>query len=256
MARNALAVFLALGYPASLSAANVPKNAKRPKVKVTFDRTDFQMSYGKTLDLCMKVVPAGRFTPKIQFASSPAGVIEGKFGGSATCAASFAPIQIKASLTQCAASASLLIRVNNKTVATLPGAVLLPDIVSSTLAANEGCPNGYGASKKFFVHFRTGVEGATADFDGLPAHENLTFVSNGCGLFEGIESDWAIGPPDAPSNAVDDGNSKCFSDPVSCTTVISQTFTIGSCFTSPPTTITFQVSGEVGDVTRSDEGGQ
>ncbi|MBI3299907.1 MAG: hypothetical protein HYZ75_17215 [Elusimicrobia bacterium] len=146
MARNFLAAFLVVGYPANLSAKEVPSNAKRPKVKITFDRANFQVSYGQTAEFCMKVQPPVRFKPKVVFASNPAGSLEGKFGGSATCPdSSFSSIQVKASTTTaCASSANLLINVKDKTVVggTLAGTVLVPTSEFANLFSTESCTIG------------------------------------------------------------------------------------------------------------------
>lgn len=244
----------------AFGAVSVPQaQIFRPKVKVTFDRANFEVSYGKTLDLCMKIVPRTRFKSLITFDSSPVGVIEGKFGGTATCPdSSYDQIQISANVAKCEASASLLVKVHGKTVSggTLPGTVMLPNKVTAVLAENNGCPGGYGASKIYYVYFKSNVEGATPNFNGLNAHENLSFPSNGCNLATGIEFDWIIGDPPVPTNAIDDANSKCFDVPATCTSIVNQTFTVGSCITSPATTITFNFVNGLGDITRSDEGGQ
>lgn len=246
-------------YGASKSAPQTRKS--RPRVKVEFDRQNYLVSYGKTLDLCMKVTPAAsaNFSPLIAapFSSNPTGALTGKFGGVAECAAGFSRIQLGASLAKCEAAPSFIVTTNGRPRrASLSGTVMLPDIVRSSLFSNEGCPGGFGASKEFAVRFESS-QGANPNFDGLSAHENLLFPVDGCGMKPGkLEGTWTLGEEPNPHNSLIDANTFCSSEPETCTTKIEQTFTIGACTTSPPTTITFGFVNGVGDVTRSDTGAQ
>lgn len=252
-------------YGASKSSPQTRKH--RPRVKVEFDRPNYLVSYGGTLDLCMKVTPvaSANFSPlkANPFSSNPAEALTGNFGGAAQCAAGFSKIQLGASLAVCEAAPSFIVTTNGRPRrASLPGTVMLPDIVRSTVFANPGCPVGFGISKEFAVRFKSS-QGANPSFDELSAHENLTFPVDGCGMEPAkLEGTWTLGRKDAPedptppTNSLIDANTFCATEPIWCTTTIKQTFTIGACTTSPPTTITFQMAGTTGDVTRDDMGAQ
>jgi len=260
---NFVAFILALTIAPTLSyGASAPQTRKsRPKVKVTFDRENFQVSYGKTIDLCMKIVPKAKFTPLITFGSNPPGLIQGSFGGAATCPdATYSKIRISATLTDCLAEANLLIKVNNKTVATLPGTILLPDKVFATIRAGAGgcSPGEYGALQAYFIHFESTVEGSTPDFNGLTVTEHLDTDGqpNGCEILTSADytpPPWTMGEAPAISNTIDDNNGKCgvFAT-TTCFTRINQTFTVGSC-TTPVRTISVNIVNGSGTVTRSDE---
>lgn len=275
MARNLLAVCLAV-VPARLSAADPPPTpANRPKVKIAFDRASFQVSYGQTAEFCMKVDPPTRFKPKVRFASSPAGALEGKFGGAASCPdASFNSIQVKASTaTACAASPNLLIKVNNKTVVggTLPATVILPTSETMTKMANpvRDCSTvflGVPGTQYDFVDQWLVTEAAASaglNLTGVPFREDLTVLSNNCtgvvGRFLPV-GQTSSNPGLLPGNGVSQPNQWidligfCGSEsvragetpPRNCSVSRRQAITVGSCFVQNNTqTISFDASGNV-----------
>lgn len=275
MSRALLVGFLAVGYPASLSAKEVPSNAKRPKVKITFDRASFQVSYGQTIEFCMKVQPPVRFKPKVVFASNPAGALEGRFGGSVSCAdSSFSSIQVKASTaTACAASASLLIKVKDKTVVggTLPTTVIIPTSETMSKMANpiRDCSTVFfgvpGTQYDFVDQWLVTETAASAGLDltGVPFREDLTVLSNNCTGVVGKflpAGQTSSNPGMLPGEGVSQLNQWidligfCGAEsvkagetpPRNCSVSRRQAITVGSCFIQNITqTISFDANGNV-----------
>jgi len=255
---------LMLGHGLSFGASTPQPKVKRPKVKITFDRADFQASYGQTAEFCMKVNPRIPFKTKVVFASNPAGAFVGNFGGTATCPdSSYDSIQVKASPdTQCVASATLLIKVNSKTVGSLPGTITLPTDENHTLIANfqDTCTTGF--DQLFYLTFVGNGTGAPANFKGVPVQEihDFTGLPNSCGM-ERFPTQWTIGVPEGSlpvplgPNQIDDANSKCggTGELASCVTQLRQRFKVGACPPTPEYVHTFRVNASgVGCVQRGD----
>ena len=246
-------------------AADYPQAQKnRPKVKITFDRASLSQSYGETVSMCMKISPRTRFKPKVTFASNPVGALVGQFGGDATCAdATWDKIQVKASPdTVCVASANLLVKVNAKTVSTLPGTITLPNNENHTLIANYQATCTTGFDQLFYLTFVGNGTGAPANFKGVPVQEihDFTGLPNSCGM-ERFPTQWTIGVPEGSlpvplgPNQIDDANSKCGGTGVlaSCVTQLRQRFKVGACPPTPEYVHTFRVNASgIGCVQRGD----
>jgi len=248
--------YLAIFITSETASAAPNAHHTYTKPTITFSPAAFTLSYGQTGTICATVTPS-RMASKIAWVNSnnAPGVFTITPGTSSGCGAGVA-LTITSNQTVCTSTGSVRAVLNGKTVASAQGTVQLPDKVSATVYQNPGCPGGYGALKIYFVHFATN-EGGTPNFNGLSAHENLDTSGqpNDCGFDTSHPQGWTIGESPAPSNAVDDANGQCGSDPITCTTVINQTFTIGSC-TTPLDTITLNLVNGVGTVVRSDSGGQ
>lgn len=232
-----LAVFgLTLG-PAVLFAASFPQSQiKRPKVKVSFDRTSLTVSYGQTVEFCMKVVTTSPFLPKIKFGSTPAGALEGKVGGSATCAdSSFTSVQVKASTSACIVSANLLAKVNDKTVATLPAIVVLPTADVAAFFRNHTCAEAGATPPGGFTEWTITFSGsAPATFDGLTVNESFTPVAPGpsdpvsCGITTPTPGPGPIGES-GHNQAIDTLGTCDQTHLVECQSAFLQSVTIGAC---------------------------
>lgn len=269
---GALWFYLMLAWPSSSFAATIPQSQlPRPKVKITFDRTSFQVSYGQTIEFCMKVEPATRFTPKVQFASTPAGALEGKFGGTATCPATYSSIQVKApTATTCVASANLLIRVNNRTVKILPGTIIIP--TSETMAKQgpviRDCSTVFAVSGTQFDFVDQWLATETSasaglNLTGVPLREDLTVLTNNCSGIIGqafvvgqTETNSTVLPGvgvTQPNQWIDLVGYCGFASvqagqtpPTNCAVTRRQAITVGSCFIQNNTlTISFNASGSV-----------
>lgn len=257
---------LPLGVLPCFGASFPQAPIKRPKVKITFDRATFQQSYGQTIEFCMKVSPRSPFKPKIVFDSDPAGALVGNFGGTANCPdSSYDSIQVKASPdTQCVASANLLLKLNSKPVATLPGTITLPTDENYTFVANYQATCLTGFDQLFFLTLTSNGTGAAANFKGVPVDEiqDFTGLPNSCGMSP-YPTHWTIGEannlipvPLGPSQ-IDDKNTLCGeAGPgglISCVTQMRQSFKVGACPPTPQYVHTFRTNASgVGCVQRGD----
>ena len=175
--------FAAQVYAAS---ASVPGKQPRPKVKTTFDQTAYTLSYGQTLDACIKIVPEASGKAAITFGSDPQGVLSGRFGGAATCPDStWDQIQIISATSLCTGSASLTVLLNsptvkNKEINRVSATIILPTADVAQFFANHACSEisggtGPGGAVDWTVTFNGPANQASGSFDGLTANETIAY---------------------------------------------------------------------------------
>ena len=263
---------LSVGILEAASAAPLRRKYDRPAV--AFAPATFTVTYGKTKTLCATVTPARMAS---QFASAAAwgnsaaapGVFTITPGADPSCTGPGKIfLMVLSNLTKCSGQGSVVAKFTSpppeskiRVAGAAQGTVLLPKSSAATLKINEGCPGGFGAQKTYYVRFASDA-GTTPDFNGLGVHENLDTIDqpNTCDFNTNFPQSWTIGTQSdetpAPQNSIDDGNGKCgFDSTDSCSTIINQSFTVGSC-TTAPITINFTMTNGVGTITRSDSGGQ
>lgn len=267
-----VAVLLLGGLLEMASAAPLRRKYDRPAV--AFTPATFTITYGKTKTLCATVTPArmaSQFSSASAWGNSAAapGVFTITPGTDASCTGPGKIfLTVLSKLTTCSGQGSVVAKFTSpppesklRVAGAAQGTVSLPKSSAATLKINEGCPGGFGAQKTYYVRLASDA-GTSPDFNGLSVNENLDTINqpNTCDFNTNFPQSWTIGTQSdetpAPQNSFDDGNGKCgFDSTDSCSSIINQSFTVGSC-TTTPITINFTMTNGVGTITRSDSGGQ
>ncbi len=252
------AMFLA----ANALAANPRHKYNRPAVSIS--PTSFTLSYGKTAKLCVTVTPARKaslFTNPAVWRNTVPGVFTITPGADENCTGTG-----KVSLTVLSRVNDIcepnggVVAVLNKVAAgpAAPAAVLVPDRESATRISDTSAPGLI--ETQWQITFSN--SGASANFNGLPVKEH-TFISAGdlntCEMVTGaddprLDHEWTLA-----NNSLVDANTRQETETRTCTSVLSQTFRVGSC-TVPaigtPIKLTFKFVGGTPSFARSDAGGQ
>jgi hypothetical protein len=249
MKRTATAVFfsavlgLVLGAQAHADSGPNPQPSKpRPKISVTFYSqgtlmSNFQASYGQTLNLCMKITPTASANfnaqPQLTFGSNPPGAVQGSFGGSALCGGSFIPVQIAVNTSTCTASATLTVLASSKTVTNFSGTILLPTADVASNPVNHTCAQGGATPPGGFTEWTITFSGkGSPNFDGLIVSESFETTSSDGGLDCGIPTPKIEPGPigqNGHNQATDTLGSCDQTHLTSCETAFLQTVTIGAC---------------------------
>lgn len=243
---------LFFGNMGVVHAADVHNKYKKPII--TFNLPEFAMSYGDTGKLCAAVRPR-LSASKISWLNSTTapGVFKITPGTDSACGGgSDVSLTITSTMTACSPQGSVRAVLYEKPAGAIQGTVMLPDRITSSFRSAGLCDSNVVYNVRFASN-----EGTTPNFEGLPVHENWTVQPpNTCGM-GGHQDSWIIGTLSsggpAEPNSIDDGNGQCGLPPGDCSSLVTQTFTVGACtFPATPINITVQKQNGVASVTRSD----